>query len=200
MNIPSWIKAIFFIALCEIAGMLGSLVTFSQIPTWYAGLVKPMLNPPSWIFGPVWALLYALMGIALYIVWEQYHKINIAKKKNSILFAMWIFAAQLLLNILWSILFFGLHNPILAFLDLAAMWLAILATIYVFAPISKTASYLLIPYIVWVTFAGYLNVSIWQLNKTSTPQQYACTQEALMCPDGSYVSRTGPQCEFAKCP
>ena len=164
MNSRAWVKAALFIAVCEIAGLFGSLFTAPEIPTWYATLAKPALNPPGWIFGPVWTLLYALMGIAAYIVWEQYAKTKVKKRKKAIAFALWIFAAQLALNTTWSIVFFGLHNPAWAFADLVAMWLLILATIYLFRPIAKPAAYLLIPYILWVTFAGYLNFSIWLLN------------------------------------
>lgn len=196
-----WGRAIFFVAACEIAGMIGSIFTFPEITSWYATLMKPTLNPPSWIFGPVWTLLYALMGIAVFLVWEKHRTTKLKKKRKIIEFALWIFVAQLLLNILWSILFFGLHNPALAFLDLVAMWIFIALTMYAFKPINKTSAYLLIPYILWVTFAGYLNFSVWQLNKQSVRDNTGiCTQEAMMCPDGSYVGRTGPQCQFAQCP
>lgn len=196
-----WERAIFFIAACEIAGMIGSIFTVSQIPTWYAGLAKPILNLPGWIFGPVWILLYALMGISVFIVCEKHRTTKSKKKRKAIEFALRIFVAQLLLNSMWSIIFFGLHNPALAFLNLIAMWIFIALTIYVFKPIHTTAGYLLIPYILWVTFAGYLNFSIWQLNKQSMGERAGiCTQEARMCSNGSYVGRTGPQCQFAQCP
>ncbi|MCE9643540.1 MAG: tryptophan-rich sensory protein [Candidatus Andersenbacteria bacterium] len=197
----TWGRAIFFIVACEIAGALGSIFTAPEITNWYATLTKPMLNPPSWVFGPVWTLLYALMGIAVFLIWEQYRKTKQKKKRKVIEFALWIFVAQLLLNTMWSIIFFGLHNPALAFLNLLAMWIFIALTIYVFKPINKTAAYLLAPYILWVTFAGYLNFSVWQLNKQSIGYGAGiCTQEAMLCPDGSYVGRTGPQCQFAQCP
>jgi benzodiazapine receptor len=199
MKNPSWLKVIYFIVGAEVAGMIGSLFTFSEIPTWYATLTKPMLNPPSWIFGPVWTTLYALMGISAFLVWQKFENAKNKKQKKTIKFALEIFSVQLL-NILWSIIFFGLHNPALAFLEIAFMWVAIVATIKVFWAISKPAAYLLVPYILWVTFASYLNFSIWQLNKTTLQERSGiCTEEAMMCPDGTYVGRTGPQCEFAKC-
>lgn len=140
---------------CELAGIFGAVFTTPEINTWYATLPKPALNPPAWVFGPVWTTLYLLMGIALFLVWEQLGK---KKQASSVLS---IFAVQLVLNTLWSILFFGLHSPALAFLDILLLWIAILFTIISFFCISRPAAYLLTPYLLWVTFAVYLNGEIW---------------------------------------
>lgn len=140
------------------AGFLGSLVTTPAIPTWYASLNKPFFNPPSWLFAPAWTLLYLLMGFSLYLVLST--KTNKSKAK-----ALTIFFLQLLLNSLWSILFFGLKNPLLAFLEIILLWLAILTNIIFFRKISRTAALLLIPYLLWVSFASLLNLAIILLNQ-----------------------------------
>ena len=151
-------KLIVAIVVCELAGIIGSFFTTSAIPTWYTALAKPALNPPSWVFGPVWTILYALMGIAVFLVWQKgiHHK-HIRK-------AVTVFALQLALNTLWSIVFFGLESPGWAFVNIVLMWLSIVWTMILFYKISKPAMYLLTPYIVWVSFAAYLNYSIWILN------------------------------------
>ncbi|MEK7103066.1 MAG: TspO/MBR family protein [Patescibacteria group bacterium] len=158
MKLNNLSKAIIALVGCELAGIIGSVFTVSQIPTWYAGLMKPPLNPPGWIFGPVWTILYALMGIALYLVWKS----NATQKDKQR--ALVIFGVQLFLNVIWSIIFFGLHSPAFALVDIMAMWCAIVATIIVFGKISRSAAYLLVPYLLWVTFAGYLNYVVWMLN------------------------------------
>lgn len=147
-----------FVVICELAGIVGSVFTTPSISTWYAGLARPALNPPNWVFGPVWTTLFALMGIAAYLVWRQ------DLKRRNIKIALGVFVFQLLLNVLWSILFFGLHNPGAAFIEIIFLWLAILATIILFARISRPAAWLLVPYILWVSFASYLNFMLWQLN------------------------------------
>jgi len=184
-------RLIISLALPQLAGIIGSVFTVSAIPNWYAGLVKPALNPPSWVFGPAWTTLYLLMGIAAFLIWKK----GLDRKDVKIAFG--IFIGQLVLNTLWSIIFFGLHSPGWALVDIIALWLAIVWTIAVFYKISKPAAWLLVPYILWVSFAGYLNYSIWTLNQA---EPVACTMEAKLCPDGSYVGRTGPKCEFAACP
>lgn len=148
----------FFIALPQVAGLIGSLFTISAIPLWYASLVKPSLNPPAWIFGPVWTLLYFFMGVSAFLIWQN----GYAQKR--IKSALGVFAVQLILNALWSVLFFGLHNPGMAFVEIIILWVSILATIIIFQGISKPAALLLMPYILWVSFATYLNYSIWILN------------------------------------
>jgi tryptophan-rich sensory protein len=142
----------------ELAGILGSVFTASSVSTWYTTLERPALNPPGWVFGPVWTTLYALMGIAAYLVWKK------GFGRKDVRVALGIFGVQLVLNTLWSILFFGMQNPGAAFIEIIFLWFAILATIIAFAKISKLAAWLLMPYILWVTFASYLNFSIWILN------------------------------------
>jgi benzodiazapine receptor len=181
------------IIICELVGMIGALFTTPAISTWYVGIIKPTFSPPNWIFAPVWTILFALMGIAAYLIYKK------GTDKKEIRIALFIFDIQLLLNVLWSVLFFGMHNPGYAFIEIIFLWLAILLTIISFFKISKTAAYLLIPYILWVSFASFLNYSIWQLN-SQTINPVACTMEAKLCPDGSAVGRTGPKCEFAPCP
>lgn len=151
-------KLIIAIVLCQMAGIIGSLFTFQAIPTWYADLAKPSFSPPNWIFGPVWTTLYTLMGISLYLVWNSKTKQNIKKE------ALSVFYAQLILNSLWSIIFFGLKNLELAFVEILLMWVLIAASIVKFNKINKTASYLLIPYLLWVSFATLLNFAIAWLN------------------------------------
>lgn len=146
------IKLIFCILITEAAGIFGSIATASSVKTWYVtDLVKSPLNPPSWVFAPVWTLLFFLMGVSLYLVWN---------KKNN-LFWFWV---QLILNTLWSFLFFGLRSPSLAFYEIIFLWVAILITIVKFWKINKTASALLWPYLAWVSFASILNYSIMILN------------------------------------
>lgn len=146
------------LSVCFSATIIGSFFTFEAIPTWYAGLNKPFLNPPNWVFGPVWTTLYFMMGISLYLVWQK--KLNKKIKQTSLL----LFFSQLVLNALWSIVFFGFQSPLIAFLVIIALWLLIYLTIKSFIVISKPAGYLLIPYLLWVTFASLLNLSIVILN------------------------------------
>ena len=151
-------KLIASILICLMAGFIGSFFTSPAIPNWYQGIEKPSFNPPSWVFAPVWTSLYILMGIALYLIWVK----GLEKKENKI--AIGVFGIQLVLNSLWSILFFGLQNPFFAFIEIIILWTAILASILLFYRIDKRAAYLLIPYILWVSFASFLNYTIWTLN------------------------------------
>lgn len=151
-------KLIIAIVACEFVGIAGSFFTASSIPTWYAGLARPQLAPPNWIFGPVWTTLFLLMGISLYLVWKKGFKDRTAK------IAVGIFIGQLVLNFFWSVIFFGLRNPGWAFIEIIFLWLSIVASILFFKKISRTAAWLLLPYLVWVIFAAYLNFSIWTLN------------------------------------
>ncbi len=150
------IKLISAIIICQLAGIIGSIFTAPATRTWYTTINKPSFNPPSWIFSPVWISLFVLMGISLYLVWIKKSKI---KKK-----AITIFGIQLGLNALWSILFFGLKSPLAAFIEIIILWIAILMTIVYFRKISKIAAYLLLPYILWVSFAAVLNFSIFWIN------------------------------------
>ena len=159
-----YIKLIIAIGISLLPGIIGSLFTAPAISGWYAGLIKPAINPPSWVFGPMWTTLYILMGIAAYLVWQSYAEHNDTAEKRRRRNALVIFDVQLILNAVWSIIFFGLERPGAAFFEIVLLWCAIGATIYVFYPISRTAAYLLIPYIAWVSFAAYLNYSLWMLN------------------------------------
>ncbi len=147
------------IILCQLAGFIGSFFTRMSVSTWYPTLIKPQLAPPAWIFAPVWITLFTLMGISLYLI--------INMKPESIFYfkkAISIFAIQLLLNVLWSAAFFGLHSPLSGLIVIIFLWLLILFNIIEFYKISKTAGILLIPYILWVSFAAYLNLGYWRLN------------------------------------
>jgi len=174
-------KLLASIIICELAGVIGSAVTLPGVRVWYKTLNKPSFNPPSWIFGPVWTILFVLMGISLYLVWSEKfvvkNELKIGKIKawnglsQKLFKGKWqkaniilIFALQLILNFLWSVIFFGFHLPGVAFFELLMLWFAILYTIISFYRVSKTAAYLLIPYIAWVSFAGILNCFIWILN------------------------------------
>ncbi len=158
MKSSSVLKLIGSIILCELAGIIGSLFTVTAINSWYKTILKPALNPPSWIFGPVWTTLYALMGAALFLIWRK----GFEKKEHRR--ALILFGFQLFLNAIWSIIFFGLHSPFWALVDILALWFSILATLILFFKISRAATYLLIPYLAWVSFATYLNFMIWMLN------------------------------------
>ncbi len=139
------------------AGAIGSFFTASAIPTWYATLEKPFFNPPSWIFAPVWTTLYILMGISFYLILVSKTKINKTR-------AIQVFIIQLILNTLWSIIFFGLKSPELALIEIVFLWISIVLTIKNFARIQPVASYLLYPYLAWVSFATLLTLAISILN------------------------------------
>lgn len=146
------------LGLCLGAGIIGGFFTVNAIPEWYQYLNKPLFSPPNWIFGPVWTALYLMMGVALYLVWQK----GISKKENQSAFIFFI--VQLGLNALWSILFFGLRSPLLGLIDIALLLVAIVVVIFKFFRINKTAALLLVPYLLWVTFASVLNFFIWRLN------------------------------------
>lgn len=143
--------------LCFVVAFLGSLVTTPSIDTWYVTLQKPSFNPPNWVFGPVWTVLYFLIGVSLFLIWSK-------KTKNKDKKPLQFFLLQLGLNLLWSIVFFGLHSPIGAFITIVLLWAAIFYTIILFYKVSKNAAYLLIPYLLWVSFATLLNLAIVILN------------------------------------
>jgi tryptophan-rich sensory protein len=145
------------IVVCQLAGIIGSLFTMPAIPSWYAALNKPAFTPSGTVIGTVWIILYTLMGISLYLVWQK----GVNKKTRPALYA---FGIQLALNALWSVLFFGLRSPLYGLIGIVALWFAILATIIMFRKISKQAAWLLVPYIAWVTFAAFLNFSVLMLN------------------------------------
>ncbi len=147
------------IAVCEMAGIIGSLFTIRKIPTWYASLKKPSFRPPNRLFGPVWTLLYLLMGISAYLIWQEGLESLVVKE------ALVVFLMQLALNVVWSIAFFGFESPFGGLIVIALLWGAILLSIIEFIRLSLTAGLLLIPYIVWVSFAAVLNAAIYVLNR-----------------------------------
>lgn len=148
------------VSICLLVGYLSSIVTQSTIKTWYPTLIKPSFNPPNWIFAPVWTLLFILMGIAVGLVWDKLDNDRELVKKG-----MFFFAVQLTLNALWSYLFFGLNNLLLASIEIVLLLLIIYETYLIFKKIDKKASYLLIPYMMWVGFATVLTLSIYVLNR-----------------------------------
>ena len=153
------VRLVVAIAICELAGIVGSLFTRPSIPGWYAGLTKPSFNPPNAVFGPVWITLYALMGIAAWLIYDK--KRSGAKIRRPLS----IFVAQLVLNVLWTIMFFGIHHILGGFVIIVALWILIAATIKMFWPISKAAAVLLVPYFLWVGFATALNAALYVLNR-----------------------------------
>jgi len=151
------IKLIVSVGVPLLAGGVGGLVTTPAISTWYATLNKPWFTPPGWLFGPVWTLLYILMGLALFLVWRSprssMRDIGIA-----------LFAVQLAVNVFWSFAFFGLENTLYGVLTIIPLWVLIAATIFQFYKVSKGAAFLMIPYILWVSIATALNTAIYLLN------------------------------------
>lgn len=158
MSGPSFGKLFLSIGICQAAGLVGSVFTASSIDRWYRFLERPALAPPNWVFGPVWTLLYTFMGVAAFLVWER------GFRRPGVRAALAVFAAQLALNALWSFLFFGLQDPEAALIGIALLWLAIVATIALFWRVSRVAGALLVPYLLWVSFAAYLNYAFWRLN------------------------------------
>ena len=155
-----YLKIIYCVAICLAVGYLSSIVTQSSIKTWYPTIEKPSFNPPNWVFAPVWTMLFIMMGIAAGMVWNKLES-NKELVKKGLLF----FTIQLLLNALWSYLFFGLNNILLALIEIILLWLIIYETYLVFKQIDKRASYLLIPYLSWVGFATILTGTIYWLNR-----------------------------------
>lgn len=158
----SWtdiIKLIVSIVVCEGAGGIGAIFTTSAIPTWYAGLKKPSFTPPNSVFGPIWITLYLLMGIAVFMVWRE------GLNQSGVTAAITVFWVQLVLNVLWSIIFFGKKSLFGGMALIIILWLAILITIILFFGVSAIAGGLLIPYIIWVSIATNLNIQVWRLNR-----------------------------------
>jgi len=155
MNYNNWYKLLVSIIICEFAGIIGSAFTMPAINSWYRDLNKPFFNPPNWVFGPVWTIIFVLMGVSLYLVWNIGKKTVKAKK---------IFALQWVLNIFWTVIFFKFHSLLFAFIEILFLCVAIFWTIIEFYKVSRAAAYLLLPYIVWVSFAAVLNLSILILN------------------------------------
>jgi translocator protein len=142
--------------LPQLVGFTGAYATISSIKTWYITLNKPWFNPPNYLFGPVWNILYLLMGVSFYLVLQN----NTATNSK----AKWIFGIQLFLNFCWSFLFFKFQMLGIAMIEIHVMWLSILAMIIVFYNINKTAALLQIPYLLWVSFATVLNTTLWYIN------------------------------------
>ena len=159
MNGSNLLKLLACLAVVFVAGGIGSLATAKAIPTWYKGLAKPSFNPPEWLFGPAWTVLYLLIAVAAWLVWKQ------GLGAAGVKLALAAFLVQLVLNALWSIFFFGLRSPLAGLVDIIVLWFAILATIFLFFRVSVPAGLMLLPYIAWVTFAAILNAAILRLNR-----------------------------------
>lgn len=153
-----YLKLLIALGLPQLAAIIGSLFTTANIPTWYEGLSKPELAPPNWVFAPVWTTIFVLMGIAFFLVWNK------GMERKDVKIASVVFITQLVFNTLWSVIFFGMQSPFWGFIWIILLWLMIVLNIYTFCRISRTAGWLLAPYIVWVSFAAYLNYAIWFLN------------------------------------
>jgi tryptophan-rich sensory protein len=146
-----------FLLITFLSAFIGSFFTTKSINSWYQFLNKPSFAPPNWLFAPVWSILYFLMAISAFLIWKKKKEINVRE-------ALMFYFIQLILNVLWSIVFFGLKSPFFGFLEILILWFFIFLTILKFYKIEKLASYLLIPYILWVSFAGILNFFVLILN------------------------------------
>jgi len=153
----AWPSLVVFIAICLVVQLAGGILTGTSVDTWYPTLEKPKWNPPGWVFGPVWTVLYVSMAFAGWLIWRQRSLRNVRP-------ALVLFGIQLSLNLVWSVLFFGMRNPMLAFYDIILLWVAILLTTIAFWRLRPKAGLLLLPYLAWVGFAALLNFSIWRMN------------------------------------
>lgn len=160
MNLHPLVKIFIFVATCLGVGFISGQATRAGLENWYPMLVKPSFNPPNWVFAPVWSILYVMMGFAAGRIWNRIDYEREAVKK-----ALTFFAIQLALNALWSVLFFSLHNPLLALIEIVVLWLMIYETYLKFRPLDKIAGFLMLPYLAWVSFATVLNASLWWLNR-----------------------------------
>ncbi len=158
MKAENIVKLVVALVVCYIAAFIGSLFTTSSIDTWYSTIQKPAFTPPNWVFGPVWTTLFTLMGISLFLIIRK----GFADKDVRI--GVVLFAAQLVLNILWSVIFFTLHQPFYSFIEIIGLWIAIFFTTFWFWKISRLGSSLLFPYLLWVAIAALLNFYVWILN------------------------------------
>ena len=152
-----WFRILIFILICQLVGLIGSILIIPKITGWYANLQKPSFAPPDWLFGPVWTALFALMGISLYWIWGM-------RLEKDFRRAISFFGLQLVLNNLWSFFFFGLQNPLAGLIEIILLWIAIAITIFEFYKLSKKAGLILLPYIVWVSIVAVLNYYILVLN------------------------------------
>lgn len=152
------LQLVLSVLICQLSGLVGAYFTAPSISEWYVYLKKPSFTPPSWLFAPVWTILFATMGISVFLVWRQR---SLGKQVKR---AVAVFGVQLVLNVFWSATFFGLRSPIAGLVVIVVLWLAILLTILEFYRLSKSAALLLVPYILWVSFAASLNYSIFIMN------------------------------------
>jgi translocator protein len=159
----SVIRFVISLLACLAAGGIGSLFTFKAIPTWYRGLQKPAFTPPNQAFGPVWTALYVLMAVSVFLIWQP------GLSSGNSLLAFTLFWVQLVFNALWSVVFFGLKSKGGGVIIIILLWLLILATIVASFRVSGWAGALLVPYIIWVSIASYLNIGVWLLNKPARP-------------------------------
>ncbi len=150
-----WLVLAGFILLCLAVGSIGGFATQDSIDSWYRALAKPSWNPPDWVFAPVWTLLYVMMGFAAWLVWKTRDRVGPA---------MVLFGVQLVFNLLWSLIFFGLRSPGLALIEVVFLWGSVLLTMLAFFGRQATAGWLFVPYLAWVSFAAILNLAIWRLN------------------------------------
>jgi tryptophan-rich sensory protein len=147
------------VIICVLPGFVGAMINVKAIPAWYAFIERPSFAPPNWVFAPVWTALYVMMGVSLFLVWRR------GTETPGVKDALKIFVVQLILNGIWTPVFFGLRSPLAGLFIIVLMWIAILITIIKFFPISRTAAVLLIPYLAWVSFATALNVGFYWLNR-----------------------------------
>ena len=152
------VKLIIAIIVPQAVGIISGLLTASGTREWYSTLTKPSFNPPAWVFGPVWTVLYLMMGVAAFLVWKK------GLEEPGVKIAMLLFLVQLGLNAVWPLLFFGMHAPGIAFVEILILWAAIGATLIAFGAQNIVAGALLVPYLAWVSFAAVLNFWLWRLN------------------------------------
>ncbi|MCC6758060.1 MAG: tryptophan-rich sensory protein [Candidatus Omnitrophica bacterium] len=155
INWPALLTAIF---ICQAAGLIGAKVTRPALKPWYRDLKKPLFTPPDWLFAPAWITLYLLMAVAVYLIWMQ--GLNTAGVKTAVV----VFIIQLLLNSAWSFIFFGMKSPLYGLIEIVILWLSIAVCSVLFWQISILAGWLMVPYLLWVSFAAVLNFAIWKLN------------------------------------
>jgi tryptophan-rich sensory protein len=153
----SLIVLLAFVIIVALASVIASSVTLPQIGDWYADLEKPWFNPPNWLFGPVWTVLYGMIAVAGWLVWRE-------RRLEGARGALGLFGLQLGLNVLWSLIFFGLQQPGLAFMEIIALWIAVCITMVAFWRIRPLAGWLFVPYLLWVSYAAVLNGAVWLLN------------------------------------
>jgi translocator protein len=158
MKLSKFLTLLICILIPLITGSISGLANVGNVNEWYVNLIKPAFNPPSYLFGPVWTILYILMGISLYLVWKS----PLGKTRKQ---ALIIFSIQMFLNFIWTFIFFYFKQTGFALVDIILLWLLIIAMILLFKRINKTAAFIQIPYLLWVSFATVLNASIWMLNK-----------------------------------